>query len=197
MEGAWAEPKNLYIIFRCVMFLFSLLGFADEVPSYSYKAIPWCKKVLTHGTSIDIHAEQAGRAGTVHHDRMMDIYSRAKQCVRVLNHLLSRSDAVLLPLRYPNEVEHMYSFVQVVTACTASFAHGANDVSPFRSLVPSSLQTTHLVSHQVSNAIGPYAVIYQVWRSGQLSSSKNAVPIWILVFGGAMIVVGLATYGYK
>lgn len=29
--------------------------------------------------------------------------------------------------QYPNEVEHTYSFVQVLTACTASFAHGAND----------------------------------------------------------------------
>jgi phosphate/sulfate permease len=31
--------------------------------------------------------------------------------------------------QFPNEVEHSYSFIQVLTACTASFAHGANDVS--------------------------------------------------------------------
>lgn len=31
--------------------------------------------------------------------------------------------------QYPNEVEHLYSFMQVLTACTASFAHGANDVA--------------------------------------------------------------------
>lgn len=37
--GSWAEPKNLLIIVR-------------------YKAFPWIKKVLTHGTSIDIHALQ-------------------------------------------------------------------------------------------------------------------------------------------
>jgi solute carrier family 20 (sodium-dependent phosphate transporter) len=30
--------------------------------------------------------------------------------------------------KYPNEVEHTYSFVQILTACTASFAHGANDI---------------------------------------------------------------------
>lgn len=30
--------------------------------------------------------------------------------------------------QFPNEVEHSYSFIQVLTACTASFAHGANDL---------------------------------------------------------------------
>ncbi|ORY90849.1 sodium:inorganic phosphate symporter [Leucosporidium creatinivorum] len=137
IEGAWAEPKNLYIIFR-------------------YKAYPWIKKVLTHGTSIDIHAEQIGKEGTAHHRRMEEMHAAAKQ--------------------YPNEVEHMYSFVQVLTACTASFAHGANDVS---------------------NAIGPYAAIYHIWSTGEFSTSKNPVPVWILVFGAVMIVIGLATYGYN
>ncbi|KAF9462248.1 sodium:inorganic phosphate symporter [Collybia nuda] len=135
--GAWAEPRNLYIIFR-------------------YKAFPFIKKVLTHGTSIDIHAAQAGKAGTAEGRRMAEVYSRAKQ--------------------YPNEVEHLFSFVQVLTACTASFAHGANDVS---------------------NAIGPYAVIYSVWSTGESSASKAPVQVWLLVFGGAMIVLGLATYGYN
>lgn len=115
-----------------------------------YKAFPFIKKALTHGTSIDIHAEQAGPVGSLESRRMADVYSRAKQ--------------------YPNEVEHLFSFVQVLTACTASFAHGANDVS---------------------NAIGPYAVIYNVWSTGQSSSAKAPVQIWLLVFGGVMIVIGM------
>ena len=90
IEGAWAEPKNLYIIFR-------------------YKAYPFIKKVLTHGTTIDVVEEQKGKAGTAHGARMAAMHATATQ--------------------YPNEIEHMYSFVQVLTACTASFAHGANDVS--------------------------------------------------------------------
>ncbi|RDB17305.1 Phosphate-repressible phosphate permease pho-4 [Hypsizygus marmoreus] len=137
IEGAWAEPKNLYIIFR-------------------YKAFPFLKKALTYGTTMDIHAAQAGKAGTAEGRRINGIYLRAKQ--------------------YPNEVEHLFSFVQVLTACTASFAHGSNDVS---------------------NAIGPFAVIYSVWKTGNTASSKAPVPVWMLAYGGVMIVIGLATYGYN
>ncbi|KAI0710068.1 phosphate transporter [Earliella scabrosa] len=76
---------------------------------------------------------------------------------------------------YDNRAEYMYSFLQVMTAATASFTHGANDVS---------------------NAVGPFATIYLIWRTGDLSD-KTPVPTWILAFGGAAIVVGLWTYGYN
>ncbi|TDZ31077.1 Phosphate-repressible phosphate permease pho-4 [Colletotrichum spinosum] len=77
---------------------------------------------------------------------------------------------------YDNKAEFLYSFMQVMTACTASFTHGANDVA---------------------NAIGPYATIYQIWNTGALSGSKSEVPIWILCFGGAGIALGIWTYGYN
>jgi sodium-dependent phosphate transporter len=76
--------------------------------------------------------------------------------------------------RYDNKTEHLYSFLQVMTAATASFAHGSNDVS---------------------NAMGPLSAIYLIWNTGQLSS-KAPVPIWVLLFGGVAIVIGLWTYGY-
>lgn len=66
---------------------------------------------------------------------------------------------------YDNKTEALYSFLQVLTAATASFAHGANDVA---------------------NAIGPLSTIYLVW-SKNVVSSKAPVPVWILVFGGAAI----------
>ncbi|KAK0630491.1 phosphate transporter [Bombardia bombarda] len=78
---------------------------------------------------------------------------------------------------YDNKAEYMYSFLQIMTAATASFTHGANDIS---------------------NAIGPYATIFQIWNSGTLPiKDKSDVPIWILVFGAAMLVIGLWTYGYN
>ncbi|KAH8843971.1 phosphate-sensing transcription factor [Pyricularia oryzae] len=77
---------------------------------------------------------------------------------------------------YDNKAEYLYSFMQVMTACTASFTHGANDVA---------------------NAIGPYATIYNIWQSGSIEGSKSAVPFWILVFGGVAIMIGIWTYGYN
>jgi len=73
------------------------------------------------------------------------------------------------------KVEHLYSFLQVMTAATASFTHGANDVA---------------------NAMGPLSVIYQIWQTNT-TGSKSEVPIWVLVFGGAAISIGLWTYGYN
>ncbi|KAL2174081.1 phosphate-repressible phosphate permease [Thermothelomyces heterothallicus CBS 202.75] len=78
---------------------------------------------------------------------------------------------------YDNRTEYMYSFLQIMTAATASFTHGANDIS---------------------NAIGPFATVYQVWNDGALpAKGKSDVPIWILCFGGAMLVIGVWTYGYN
>ncbi|KAG2004826.1 sodium:inorganic phosphate symporter [Coprinopsis cinerea AmutBmut pab1-1] len=116
---------------------------------FRYHALPWLTKLLLHGSSVDIHEMQKDK-------HTLEAHSRAKQ--------------------YPNETEHLYSFMQVMTACVASFGHGANDVS---------------------NSIGPFAVIYHVWATGQLSGDDTPVPIWSLVFGGAMLVIGLATYGYN
>lgn len=78
--------------------------------------------------------------------------------------------------QYPNELEHTYSFVQVLTACTASFAHGANDLA---------------------NAIGPWSVIYQTWHSGVVQGKNSDIPIWMLIVGALTLVLGLATYGYN
>ncbi|KAF4217607.1 hypothetical protein CNMCM8980_006545 [Aspergillus fumigatiaffinis] len=65
---------------------------------------------LLYGLHYDIHAAQSGIRGTPEGEWMQHVYAHAE--------------------KYPNEVEHTYSFVQVLTACTASFAHGANDIGP-------------------------------------------------------------------
>lgn len=76
---------------------------------------------------------------------------------------------------YDNKTEHLYSFLQVMTAAVASFGHGANDVS---------------------NAIGPLSAIFQIWQTNE-TLDDSEVPIWILVYGGAAISIGLWTYGYN
>ncbi|KAL2826414.1 phosphate transporter [Aspergillus cavernicola] len=76
--------------------------------------------------------------------------------------------------RFDNRAEYMYSSLQILTAATASFVHGANDVA---------------------NAIAPFATTYLVWQSGEIKN-EVPVPIWVLAFGGGAIVLGLMTYGY-
>lgn len=77
---------------------------------------------------------------------------------------------------FDNKTEHLYSFLQVLTAATSSFAHGANDVA---------------------NATGPLATVFLVWSTNDIRKSKPEVPLWILAYGGAGIVIGLWTYGYN
>jgi sodium-dependent phosphate transporter len=109
-----------------------------------------------YGLYYDIHAAQTGIAGTPEGARMQRVYDHAE--------------------KYPNEVEHTYSFIQIITACTASFAHGANDIG---------------------NSVGPWAVIYSAWHTGSAAAAKAPVPVWQLAVLSAMISIGLITYGYN
>ncbi|QUC19061.1 uncharacterized protein UV8b_03302 [Ustilaginoidea virens] len=109
-----------------------------------------------YGLHYDIHAAQTGIEGTPEGERMKRVYAAAK--------------------KYPNEVEHTYSFVQILTACTASFAHGANDIG---------------------NSVGPWAVIYGAWSTGNAAKAKAPVDVWQLAVLSATISLGLITYGYN
>lgn len=77
--------------------------------------------------------------------------------------------------KFDARTEHVFTFVQVVTATFDSFSHGANDVA---------------------NSIGPFAGVLAIYTNRSVSA-ESAVPVWVLALGGAGIVVGLATLGYK
>ncbi|KAL4896559.1 phosphate transporter [Aspergillus ambiguus] len=109
-----------------------------------------------YGMHYDIHAAQSGISGTPEAARMQRVYSHAT--------------------KYPNEVEHGYSFIQIITACTASFAHGANDVG---------------------NAVGPWAAIYSSWKTGDVTAAEATVPVWQLAVVAVTICVGFILYGYN
>ena len=72
-------------------------------------------------------------------------------------------------------VEQIFVFLQVITACFVAFAHGANDVA---------------------NAIGPLSAAYQAIRTGEVALTSG-VPAWALALGGAGIITGLATWGWR
>uniref|UniRef100_A0A8C6XAM6 Phosphate transporter n=1 Tax=Naja naja TaxID=35670 RepID=A0A8C6XAM6_NAJNA len=73
------------------------------------------------------------------------------------------------------EVSLLFQFLQILTACFGSFAHGGNDVS---------------------NAIGPLVALYLVYQTGDVSS-KVATPIWLLLYGGVGICMGLWIWGRR
>jgi inorganic phosphate transporter, PiT family len=103
------------------------------------------------------------------------------QLSRMSQDLESMSRSVNLDLEFQettssrHKIERIFRYLQIVTGCSMAFAHGANDVA---------------------NAIGPLAAIVETITSGVASLRAN-VPIWMLVLGGAGIVVGLATWGWR
>ncbi len=81
-----------------------------------------------------------------------------------------------LPLPQQLElVEGVFAPLVVITSCSVAFAHGANDVA---------------------NAVGPLAAVVDIIRTGTVKMQVY-VPAWVLGLGGAGIVLGLATYGYR
>ncbi|RFN45635.1 pit family inorganic phosphate transporter [Fusarium flagelliforme] len=111
---------------------------------------------LLYGAHYDIHTAQMGIEATPEGRRMQRVYEHAP--------------------KYPNEVEYLYSFVQVITACTASFAHGANDVG---------------------NAVGVWAGMYAAWSTSRPAEKKAEVPLWQIGVVAATICIGFITYGYN
>jgi PiT family inorganic phosphate transporter len=73
-------------------------------------------------------------------------------------------------------VEKIFVPMMIFTACAMAFAHGSNDVA---------------------NGIGPLAAIASIIKSGGEMAQEAALPLWILGLGGAGIVIGLATLGYR
>ncbi len=110
-------------------------------------------KAFIHGIDVDVLSSQnehSRLAGDV-----SDMHERAK--------------------KYDNKTEHLYTFLQAITACTASFAHGSNDIS---------------------NACSPLSTIYLVWKHNK-TMAKADVPVWVLCYAAAALVIGLWTYGYN
>ena len=73
------------------------------------------------------------------------------------------------------EVEKVFVPLVIISSCAVAFAHGANDVA---------------------NAVGPFAAIVHILQNGTIEM-KVAVPLSILMLGGAGIVIGLGTYGHR
>jgi PiT family inorganic phosphate transporter len=78
-------------------------------------------------------------------------------------------------------VEKAFVPMMIFTACAMAFAHGSNDVA---------------------NGIGPMAAVLSVVNAAKAGATevigqKASLPVWVLLIGGAGIVIGLATMGYR
>ncbi|XP_076325856.1 sodium-dependent phosphate transporter 1-B-like isoform X2 [Tachypleus tridentatus] len=73
------------------------------------------------------------------------------------------------------ETRRLFSFLQILTAVFGAFAHGGNDVS---------------------NAIGPLVAVWLIFLAGDVQQ-KEQTPIYLLVYGGVGISVGLWIWGQR
>jgi PiT family inorganic phosphate transporter len=73
------------------------------------------------------------------------------------------------------QVEKMANPLQVISASFQAFSHGANDVA---------------------NAIGPVAAIVAVLQT-QKVDMQVAIPLWLLLLGGAGLAFGVYTWGHR
>ncbi|XP_044053887.1 sodium-dependent phosphate transporter 2 isoform X1 [Siniperca chuatsi] len=73
------------------------------------------------------------------------------------------------------EVFLLFHFLQILTACFGSFAHGGNDVS---------------------NAIGPLVALWMIYEQGGVMQDAPT-PVWLLFYGGIGICAGLWVWGRR
>ncbi|XP_051757773.1 sodium-dependent phosphate transporter 2 isoform X1 [Ctenopharyngodon idella] len=73
------------------------------------------------------------------------------------------------------QVYLLFHFLQILTACFGSFAHGGNDVS---------------------NAIGPLVALWMIYDQGGVMQ-EAATPVWLLLYGGLGICAGLWVWGRR
>jgi hypothetical protein len=106
------------------------------------------------GFNYDIHSSSGVLDDTPEGKRLLAMYDRAR-----LNE---------------NAVEHVYATLQLLTASSASFGHGFNDIG---------------------NAAGPWVAILDAWKLGRISDAP--AQWWHLLILAAFISLGLFTYGYN
>ncbi|MEE3199482.1 MAG: inorganic phosphate transporter, partial [Planctomycetota bacterium] len=75
--------------------------------------------------------------------------------------------------------EKIFVYLQILSACTVAFAHGANDVA---------------------NAVGPLMGVITVLQKGVVQAQSELSETWVMLIlglGGIGIVIGLATWGWR
>ncbi|XP_022083307.1 sodium-dependent phosphate transporter 1-like [Acanthaster planci] len=88
---------------------------------------------------------------------------------------IGKESAARLSIKDTVSVSAICGPLQGLSACFAAFSHGGNDVS---------------------NAVGPLVSLYLIYTQGEISGTAST-PIWLLLYGGVGITVGLFTLGRR
>lgn len=106
-----------------------------------------------------------------------DEFQKLVDKTKTLTREVRKKTNIRSPLTHDyNVVEKLVSYLQILSACCVAFGHGANDVA---------------------NAVGPIAAVFKILFDPQNLTKATNIPLWLLVFGGVGIVVGLATFGWR
>ncbi|XP_060787893.1 sodium-dependent phosphate transporter 2 [Neoarius graeffei] len=137
--------------------------------SYSKKRVrydsysSYCNAVA----EAEIEAEEGGvdvKLGSEKHESMQGAGGVLEDCVDEDKEEKDKPQVFLL-----------FHFLQILTACFGSFAHGGNDVS---------------------NAIGPLVALWMIYDQGGVMQD-SATPVWLLFYGGIGICTGLWVWGRR
>lgn len=139
-------------------------GELTEAPDYSPEAITALHKAKKHLSRLKKHTQ--GESSYKVREMLYGVDSLMKESEK--REMIGSADYA--------SVERIFGYLQMMSACTMAFAHGANDVA---------------------NAIGPLSAAVSVLLSGSLLSTAAPIPMWTLALGGFGIILGLATWGWR
>ena len=125
--------------------------------------------------SLEKAVKHLQRVHVVSFDETHDQVGKLLNEVKSLSNKLRQETSFSERTSEYRSVEKMFVYLQIMSACFVAFAHGANDVA---------------------NAIGPVAAVLDIIKNGVVSNVA-LIPSWLLAFGGAGIVIGLATWGWR
>jgi len=128
-----------------------------------------------HIISLEKAKKHLQRVKIASQDETRKKASEILQEIESLNATVKKQTQFLEKTSPFTSVEKIFVYLQIISASLVAFAHGANDVA---------------------NAIGPVAAVIDILKTKVISTS-SAVPSWLLALGGAGIVVGLATWGWR
>jgi sodium-dependent phosphate transporter len=77
---------------------------------------------------------------------------------------------------FDGKTERVFTPLQVLSSCAASFAHGANDLA---------------------NALAPFASCVYIYTNGFVSVKEVEIPFWQIAYCAISLDLGLLLYGYK